>query len=117
MIELIHLLLSSISTIISMVAISLTIRQYYLSKRVNILRPHSDRLAEAFEAWLGSRLFLPDVLSPENMPEDTSDVHLSPLKGDLSGLRFAEDHPKTGYKKKYREINGLREQIKKRKMK
>jgi len=94
-----------------MVAISLTIRQYYLSKRVNILRPHSDRLAEAFEAWLGSRLFLPDVLSPENMPEDISDAHLPPLKGDLSGLRFAEEHLKTGYKKKYQEINDLREQI------
>jgi len=109
LIQLIHLF----SLPISIIALFISIRQYCLSKRVNILRPHSDRLVEVFEAWLESRSFLPDVLSPEDIPEDINDVHLPPLKSDLSGLRFAEDHLKTGYREKYREINDLRKQISK----
>jgi len=111
MIELIHLLLSSISTIISIVAISLTIRQYYLSKRVNILRPHSDRLAEAFEAWLESKLFLPDVLNPKNIPEDATLVSFPTPKGDLSALPFAMEHLKTGYQEQYQLLESLKERI------
>ena len=111
MIELIHLLLSSISTIISIVAISLTIRQYYLSKRVNILRPHSDRLAEVFEAWLESGLFLPDVLNPRNIPEDATLVSLPTPKGDLSAFPFAMEHLRTGYRGRYRLLKSLEKRI------
>jgi len=113
MIELIHLLLSSISTIISIVAISLTIRQYYLSKRVNILRPHSDRLAEVFETWLESRLFLPSVLNPKNIPEDATLISLPTPKGDLSALPFAVEHLKTGYQEQYRLLKSLEERVSK----
>jgi len=100
-----------LSPFISIAAISISISQYLLSKRVNILRPHSDRLAKVFEAWLKSKLFLPDVLNPKNLPEDASIVSLPTPKGDLSAFPFAEEHLRTGYQKQYRLLKSLEEQI------
>jgi len=102
---------SLISLFISGLAIYYTVRQYRLSKRANILRPHSDRLAGVLESWLESGRYIPSVLSLENLPEDETVVHLSGREVCLWGLRFVEEHLKTGYRKKYRELEDLRERI------
>ena len=109
MIEVVSLVLSFA---LSISALILSFRQYCLSKRVNILRPHSDRLAKIFEVWLDSRLFLPEVLSPKNMSEELN-TYLPPMKSNLSGFHFAEEHLKTGYQEKYWKREVLKKQIEK----
>jgi len=102
---------SLISLFISGLAICYTIRQYCLSKRASILRPHSDRLAKVLESWLESGRYIPSALSPEKLHEDETAAYLSGREVCLWGLRFIEEHLKTGYRKKYQELDDLRKRI------
>lgn len=109
----VELLLPSISMIFSIIAILISIRQYLLSKKTQILRPHSDRLCEALEFWIKSYAFLPKVLDPADIPEDLTSIALPAEKLYLKhpSLPFAMRHFETGYEKEYLEQKELETQI------
>ncbi len=100
-----------VSFFLSIIAIIISIRQYRLSKRTQILRPHSDRLGRVFKLWLESDSFLPHVLDIANIPEDS--IVLRMQKGaKLSSITHALQHLETGYGKFFVKLKELEQRIK-----
>jgi hypothetical protein len=97
-----------LSLLLSIFAIAVALRQYTLSKKAQIMRPHSDRLCEVFESWIESANFLPLIIDPAYSHENGT---ITPLKASPSALPFALQHLQTGYPRIYSKLKNLHGQI------
>lgn len=99
------------SVILSIIAITISIRQYVLFKKAQILRPHSDRIGKVFKSWLESDTFLPEVVDTANMPEDSIAISVHSA-AKLTSIPYALQHLETGYPKISLRLKDLEKQIK-----
>jgi hypothetical protein len=111
--EWISLLFPVLAIAISIASALISNRQYRLSKRAQLLRPHSDRLNNVFKSWLQSNAFLPEIRDTANIPEYSAEVAINsqPSPPSASRLRFAVQHLETGYPKIYSELKEIESQI------
>ncbi|MCS7386878.1 MAG: hypothetical protein NDF55_09135 [archaeon GB-1867-005] len=112
--------ISIISLIISIVSSLISYRQYRLSKHVQIIRPHSDRLRYVLEDWVKSKGFFPVILDPVSLPDvRLKDLSLNTILKSVtkpeapSSLPYVLQHLETGYPRIYSMFKRLKEKVKK----
>jgi len=107
-----YIVLSMIALLVSVIALLVSFRMYQLSKRVQLSRPHSDRLKDMFKSWLKSNGFAYKVMDITNIPEDSITISIQESKLDSSLLPFARQHLETGYPQISSGLEDLDKQIK-----
>jgi hypothetical protein len=111
-IELLPIIPWLFTTVMSVSSFVLAIRQYLLSKKTQILRPHSDRLMEVFKKWLETEKFLPPIKDVANIGEE-HDIYVKPQPTSdlISSIPFALQHLETGYFQLFSKLKELERQI------
>lgn len=111
-IELLPIIPWFFTTVISVSSFYLALRQYFLSKKTQILRPHSDRLMEVFKKWLETEKFLPSIKDVTNIGEE-HDIYArpEPTSDLISSIPFALQHLETGYSQLFLKLKELEKQI------
>jgi len=95
-------------------------RRYNLLRRVQLLRPHSDRLSEIYARWISINGFVDKVLDTTSYDID---CRVEKLESDLSNLKWSDPqkfdlaeyavaHLKSGYSDLYQKIINLRRDVK-----
>jgi len=109
--------ISIIAIICSFIAIYISYKQYKLSKTINMVRPHSDRISDMFREWLSSDEALPHVFTPTNIPDErlkNIEHILSSIKEEEYSLNLnplALEHLKTGYPDIYNLLEAILKEI------
>jgi len=103
--------IQTLGTISAFIAILYARKKYNLTKTVQVLRPHSDRLKEEFRKWVEGDFFPPQIVSPLNLPEYDFASSPSGQAPSTTMMKFALQHLESGYPDLYSSLNKLGEEI------